>query len=201
MSELNRRLLATDILAWPEPVRALAWQTPWLSVPLEVGDTIAVAEDVPETAPMPLMPKIAIKSWQESGRLRQIPADLPLHDAIRARLATPTVQQRVTLTAWAGAKTPPCLHLLPWTDMSNVSEMRAAWSAGQITLTSQCRRNTVPLDRLDITPVMQMIATEMPAVGSFSVQFAVTADGSAHVLDINPLLSPSETAELSAAIG
>lgn len=199
MADAHTRLRMTDISAWPEEVRALAWCRPWVSLPLEVDAAgIALAEDCAEVAPKDLFPKLAIKSWQESGRLRLIPGELPLRPALEARLASPTRQQMTVLRAWADAEAPPFLHLFPWHDMSKVSEVRYAWTNGQIRVLSACRRGGVSLDGGDFSRVTQRIAEQMPGLGNFIAQFAIELSGRAGIVDINPILDQETLLSLTA---
>lgn len=198
MTSLHMRLRCTDILMWPAPIRSLAFEVPWLSVPLDTtSDTIALqGDDLPEIAPFDLFPKLAIKSWQDSGRLRMIPADVPLRPMLERRLASPTVQQRAVLTGWTDAEVPPHLHLFAWRDMSQISELRCAWSRGRASVTSALARNRLNTRDLDIRPLMMSIADLMPALYSFVAQFAVEQNGEIKIVDINPHLTTNEIAQL-----
>lgn len=199
MTSLNARLQCTDILMWPAPIRSLAFAVPWLSVPLDITtDTIALkSDDLPEMVPFDLFPKLAIKSWQESGRLRMIPAEVPLRPMLEARLASPTVQQRAVLNGWSDAEVPPHLHLFAWRDMSQISEMRCSWSRGRASVTSTLTRNGLNTSGLDFRPVMTSIAELMPALDSFVAQFAVGPNGEVKIVDINPQLTADEIAQLT----
>lgn len=198
MTSLHARLRCTDILMWPASIRSLAFEVPWLSVPLDVTpDAIALLDgDLPEIVPFDLFPKLAIKSWQDSGRLRMIPADVPLRPMLERRLASPTVQQRAVLTGWTDAEMPPHFHLFAWRDMSQISELRCSWSRGRASITSALARNGSNTRDLDIRPLMTFIADLMPALDSFVVQLAAGQDGEIKIVDINPHLTANEIALL-----
>ena len=142
------------------------------------------------------MPKLTIKSWQDGGRLRLIPAGMPLEPAVRARLATPTVQQLRVLQAWDDVDAPPLLHLFPFTDMSHVTEARFMCSGGTIEPVSTCARNRLLPASTDITLLAEAVVTAMPSLGAFVLQIAIAPDGVPRILDINPGLSPTDLAEL-----
>ncbi|MEM9436630.1 MAG: hypothetical protein AAGA15_06275 [Pseudomonadota bacterium] len=195
MSELFYRLRSTDVLAWPEALQMIAWQMPWKSLALAWDpETARISREdtCPDTAPTDLFPKLAVKSWQEGGRLRLIPEGLPLAAAVDARLATPTRQQQVALQAWNDADAPPCLHLFPWRDMSRISEARFAWSGGQISLKSLCVRNSVAFSADEFTQACALIAECIPVLDSFVAQFVIDETGSKRLLDVNPVLTQRE---------
>lgn len=202
MSDLYTRFRMTDIAAWPKAVQSLAWRMPWksLAVSQVLGTGLWQTRDpLPDTAAQDLMPKLAIKSWQESGRLRRIPQGLPLADALAARLSSPTAQQRVVLRAWEDADTPPLLHLFPWADMQNVTEARFLWSGGKLSWVSTCQRNAVQMGNLDFSQAGPYIADHMPRLGSFIVQFAVPEHEQVRIIDINPALSRTDLDDLEQA--
>lgn len=199
MTSVHERLVMTDIGNWPAAVRAFAWRKPALSLDLAPGPQgwLDVSDTLPGLAPCDLMPKLALKSWQESGRLRMIPGGLPLAPAIAARLATPTHAQRVVLQAWDTADTPPQLHLFPWADMSAVTELRWRVVSGQAENTSCCYRNTRLPDTESLSEILGTIHTEMPALGAFIAQLAVPATGPVRLIDLNPALTARQLAALA----
>lgn len=194
------RLRSTDVLNWPKPVRESAWQMPWRSLALRTGPAsgpLQLIDDCPELAPIDLFPKLAIKSWQESGRLRFIPADQLLHPAVVARLASPTGQQIAVLRAWRDYDAIAHLHLFEWRDMTNVSELRCHWIGGARHHVSTFRRNGAALQMDVLERAEDAILESLPELRDFVVQFAVGPDGYPWILDINPILSRRELAMLS----
>lgn len=200
MAELHARLRQTDILAWPASVQAMAWRMPLLSLPVEkTAEGVWTATGpVPDTAPANMMPKLTIKSWQETGRLRMIPAGQPLAPAVRIRLASPTAQHLTVLKAWDDAADPPCLHLFEWTDMSRVSEARYLCLPGSTRQTSLCHRTTKAPAKAAADPLIQAVRSGMPGLEGFILQIALPPDGPPRILDINPALSASDLAALAA---
>lgn len=202
MSDLHARFRMTDIAAWPKALQSLAWRTPWMSLALcqdPLTGQWQTENPLPDAAQQDLLPKLAIKSWQESGRLRVIPQGLPLANAVVARLLSPTAQQRVVLRAWDNVELPPYLHLFPWADMRNVTEARFLWSGGRLNSISTCQRNAVRVADLDFSKAGPFIADQIPALGSFIVQFAVPENEQARIIDINPVLSQADLDDLERA--
>jgi len=199
MSSALTRIRMTDVSVWPDAVKPYAFALPVLSVPVARHDetgALKVASELPEIAPQDLLPKLTVKSWQETGRLRIIPAGLPLAPAIAARLATPSAQQLAVLQAWDEAEDPPLLHLFPFTDMRLGSELRCLWADGALTVISACRRGTARERGEDLDALGQLVARAMPSLGTFVLQCAVPSDGVPRIMDINPGLTPPELASL-----
>ncbi|WP_308915782.1 hypothetical protein [Jannaschia sp. LMIT008] len=198
--DLARRLRGTDVLQWPDPVRALAWQMPWISLPLALdpeGGPPRLDAECPDAAPADLFPKIALKSWQEEGRLRLIPGEQPLPPAVAARLSTPTGRQVMVLEAWRDASTPPYLHLFESRDMSTVSELRCRWVGDRRVASTICHRNRAGVRADILDRAEDTVRSAMGAMGDVTMQFAVGRDGRPWILDVNPVLTPADLESLS----
>ncbi len=113
LAELYAQFRATDPVQWPDALKPHAWAWPDLSLPLyqtETG-TLDFDADLPINAPRDFFPKLAIKSWRDSGRLRMVPRGAPFRNTLQGLLMSPTQQQRLVLEAWLTAGAPPLLHL------------------------------------------------------------------------------------------
>lgn len=198
---LLARVRATEITAWPPAVRDHAFAHPLLSLPVK-GPLTALQVDgpMPEAHDQDLFPKLGAKSWQETGRLRIIPAGMPLPGAVAARLATPTRQHALLSGAWADGGLH--LHLFPARDMTRVSEARYLVSGKMVARANLCLRGpgseAVVAAKDAFAVKLAVGAAERLGVGSVIVQVAFEPDGRTSILDINPGLTPAEVDLLSA---
>jgi hypothetical protein len=199
LAALHARIRATEITAWPSAVRDHAFVQPALSLTVK-GPLTALAVDgaVPDSSDTDLFPKLGAKSWQETGRLRIIPAGLPLEGAVAARLATPTRQHVMLHGAWPEGTLR--LHLFPARDMTRVTEARYLVSGKMVARASLCLRGpgaeAVVAAKDAFAVKLAVGAAERLGMGSVIVQVAFEPDGRTSILDINPALTPAEVALL-----
>lgn len=202
---LYDRLLATEVTRWPPAVREHAFALPFLSVSLEERDRgLHLADEIPERLPGPAFPKLAIKSWQESGRLRIVPEEAALRPALVARISTPTKQQNLILPAWAETGEPLFLHLFPYRDFSAISEARFLVDDRKATRTSLCLRGP---DAQSVTERLMEAAHALAAgvqsrmnMGRLIVQIAFERTDRVSVVDINPTLDAQDVEALHTAL-
>ena len=195
LAGIHAAFRATDPEVWPEAVRASAWALPWTSVPLMAAEdgTLAPAEDAPDlpaVAPGDLMPKLAIKSWRDAGRLRVVREGAPLDAAVASLIAGPTWQQRLVLRAWLDASLAPALHLSPWRAVGD--ETRYLAGADGARHLSTCLRADGPRDAAAAKVLADTAWKEFGQARSLVVQMAYDAEGAPLVVDVNPGLTLSE---------
>ncbi len=199
LAALHARIRATEITAWPAAVRDHAFAQPALSLAVKGPlNGLVVDGAVPEVHDADLFPKLGAKSWQETGRLRIIPAGLALPGAVAARLATPTRQHVMLAPAWSEGVMH--LHLFPATDMTRVTEARYLVAGKIVARASLCLRGpgaeAVAAAKDAFAVKLAVGAAERLGIGSVIVQVAFEPNGRTSILDINPALTPAEVALL-----
>lgn len=195
IAALHARVRATEITAWPQAVRDHAFAQPVLSLPVKGALTaLQVDGPVPEAHETDLFPKLGAKSWQETGRLRIIPAGMPLPGAVAARLATPTRQHLMLHRAWGEGELH--LHLFAAMDFTAISEGRYLVAGGSAARSNLCLRGLqgekIVAKAAEYALALAKGAAERLEAGSVIVQIAFEPTGRVTVLDINPALSPAQ---------
>jgi hypothetical protein len=193
------RVEATEIINWPSSVLEHAFTPPVYSVKIAQGDNgLRATDPLPPTHAGDLFPKLGVKSWQETGRLRIIRAGQPLVESVAGLLATPTRQHLCLMAAWQKAQLH--LHLFAWHDFTQISEARYLVSGGTCARTSLCLRGAATEAVVAQTAAYARNLAKGTAdridAGSVIVQVAIEASGRVTVLDVNPGLTPAETSML-----
>ena len=197
LAAIYARVRATEITEWPADVQAHAFAMPMLSVPVGAMPMgFAAAGPLPASHASDLFPKLGVKSWQETGRLRIIPAGQPLADQVAARLATPTRQQLLLQAAWPAGEMQ--LHLFAAQDFTAISEARYLVSGGNAARSTLCLRGTeqIVMQAADYALSLATGAAARLEAGSVIVQIAFEPGGRVSILDINPALTPQQTEAL-----
>lgn len=191
LAELYAQFRATDPVQWPDALKPHAWAWPDLSLPLcqtETG-TFDFDADLPINAPRDFFPKLAIKSWRDSGRLRMVPRGAPFRNTLKGLLMSPTQQQRLVLEAWFTDGATPFLHLYPWRPTHRTTEARYLAGPEGVRRLSSCYRDNAPADFAAAQALAVEVRDLMGLKSSLVLQLAYAPDGSPKVVDINPALS------------
>jgi hypothetical protein len=203
MRTADARLLATEFDRLPAAVQRAFATAPLLRATVH-ADGAGFALDDPAAldypAPQALLPRLAIKTWRDSGALGTIYAGLNMAAAAAQLLAQPTAAQRRVAAAWLRNEVPLQLMLWPYQDYSEVSEVRFLALPGRAAQrVSACLRGASGPRLGALLPRLQQaagsIAAQLPAQ-PYIVDLALFADGRIALVDLNPGLTPRELAEL-----
>lgn len=198
LSATHEKLRAVEFTALPEPVRQAHWVAPLLSVPLRPeGEGFAPLDPaaLDRPAPTTLLPKLAIKSWRDSGGLGLIYEGASMLTVVGKLLAHPTAQQRTVARAWLDAGEPLHLHLLPFVDLVDVSEARFLAHVRETRLVSACQRGSSARGFGAALPQMLALARSLTAhlpTRSHVLDLALLPTGQVRVIEVNPGLTPQD---------
>ncbi|MFN7571746.1 MAG: hypothetical protein ACK5TK_09895 [Betaproteobacteria bacterium] len=206
LDSADAKLLATEFDRLPAGVQRLFLAPPLLSAtvqPADAGFALADPAALDRPAPQALLPRLAIKTWRDSGVLGVIYAGLNLRVAAERLLAHPTAPQRRVAAAWLRREQPLRLTLWPYVDFSGVSEVRFLVLPGRrAQRINACLRGETgravgsQLPRL--RQAAEAIAAQLPAQPHI-VDLGCFADGRIALVDLNPGLTPRELAALRSA--
>jgi hypothetical protein len=206
LATAHDKLLAVDIDRLPPPLRVALLNQPLFSIPLKaVGDGFEPASwpgMLPEQAPQDLFCKLGIKSWRDGGSLRPVWRGMPLRPVVERLLSQPTPAQRTVARAWLDSGTPLKLHLYPYRDFSQVSEVRWQVDARGVQFISACQRGRSGELLGAAMPRMRALAAQvgqqLPPTAHI-VELACLPDGEVRLVEINPGLELPELRRLTTA--
>ena len=202
MVNIYEKLQAVEFDKLPKSIQGVYLAPPVISMPIEPdGDGFKLLNpgELDRPAPQALVPKLGIKSWRDAGRLGVIYEGMNMRKMAEKLLKHPTQPQCLAASAWTETKSPLRLHLSPYVDFSEVSEVR--FLADQ----KQCRRISACL-RGSSAPGL---SAALPQLASFAANIAAHLPPHGHIIDvgyfpsgdvwlveINPGLTPQDLAVL-----
>ena len=202
MEQVFEKLRAVEFERLPPRVQMAHLARPVLSAPVEpFGGAFRLVSPagLDRPAMQALVPKLAIKSWRDAGTLGVIHEGLNVRLVVEQLLRHPTAPQRLAARAWTQAGLPLHLHLSPYVDFSDVSEVRFLTNPNECRRVSTCLRGRSAED----------FASALPGLTAFALQIAAHLPPRSHVLDVglrptgdirlvdvNPGLTPQELAAL-----
>ncbi len=206
LAAADAKLLATEFDRLPPGVQRLFLAPPVLAAtvqPAGAGFALADPAALDRPAPQALLPRLAIKTWRDSGVLGVIYAGLNLRAAAERLLAHPTAPQQRVAAAWLRQGQPLRLTLWPYVDFSEASEVRfLALPGRRAQRINACLRGASGRTVGSLLPRLQQaaeaIAAQLPAQPHI-VDLGCFADGRIALVDLNPGLTPRELAALRTA--
>ena len=193
LATAHDKLLAVDIDRLSPPLRAALLNQPLFSIPLKAAGNGFEPENwpaaMPADAPQDLFGKLGIKSWRDGGSLRPLYQGMPLRPLVERLLSQPTRAQRVAARAWLETGTPLTLHLFPYRDFSQVSEVRWQVDARGVHFVSACQRGESGALVGGAMGRMRALAKHVGDLlppTSHVVEIACLPDGEVRPLEINP---------------
>lgn len=198
----QEKLLTTEYRVLPTRVREAMIASPDFQL-LAIPDGEGFKLDAPhfpwERPPEALFPKLGIKSWRDSGRLRLCQVGQPIEPHLAAILAAPTEPQRITLRAWTDSGTPIFLYLFPFADFSEIAEARFLCTRGQVLLANACLRGASAQLFDARRPGMAALAGSLAAelgMDSVILDIGLRPGGELALVDVNPGLTAREVETL-----
>lgn len=192
------KILALEPTRLPPGIQEKLLSPPLLSFDVArsgLGFVLANPAAAKGPAPQSLMPKLGIKSWRDGGSLKIIYDGVPLAAGLEWILAHPTPAQRSLVRAWLDTSQPLKLHLSAYVDFTNISEARFLAGPREVRAVSQCCRGSSAASMTERTSQLYALAAELVVQlppRNHLIDLACLPDGTLHVLEINPGLTPRD---------
>jgi hypothetical protein len=202
MTHVYEKLLAVEFDKLPEQVQKAYLAPPLFSVPVKQdGDTFHLSKpsELDHPADQALIPKLGIKSWRDSGVLGVIYEGVNIRSILEPLLSAPTEAQELMAHAWIESNTPLRVHLMPYVDFSEVSEVRFLANRNSCQRISICLRGQSAKNLEAALPKITAFAVDiiqhLPD-RSHILELAYLSTGEIRLVEVNPGLTPQDIAEL-----
>lgn len=141
-------------------------------------------------APFDLFPKLAIKSWRDTGRLHVINSGVQVNAAVRQALTCLSQQQRKIYMSLKGIEDDIYVDLYPYVDFSHLNEVRLRISGASVQMVSVCcrdgdRENAVA----DAIRFVRDIPLDLPSGQVCFVDVVSGGSQPTRILEVNPSAS------------
>ena len=198
MENVHKKIRAVEFDRLPEDVQKAFPNPPLYSEPVwhrKEGFRLLSPDSLDHPAPQALFPKLGIKSWRDSGSLAIIYKEINIRSAAERILQIPTDAQLILAKAWINYLLPFRLHLFPYVDFSNVTEVRFLANTTRCLVISACLRGQSVDDYKNSLPQITEFAKKMakhlsPASHILDVGHFIS--GEIRLVDVNPALNPAE---------
>ena len=200
MVHVYEKLRALEFDKLPKSIQGVYLAPPVISAPVEPdgnGFKLTSPAELDRPAPQALVPKLGIKSWRDSGRLGVIYAGVTMRFMAEILLKQPTQPQRLAARAWLEPNLPLRLHLSPYVDFSEVSEVRFLADPNECRQISACHRGSSAPSLSAALPQMESfavkIASQLPPYKHI-IDIAYFPSGEVWLVEVNPGLMPKDLA-------
>ena len=195
MRKTAQKLVATEYRSLSDSVRQSMIVEPETVLRVNRGPTLEVAELPFEYTNQTLLPKLGVKSWRDSGRLRLVRPHMGAAPQVQALLSRLTRAQMIMLKAYSSIAAPLYLYLFPYIDFSDISEARYLCRAGSAKFVSVCLRGEsqrlFQSNRDKLAAQAQAIAKGFGDL-SVVIDMALCPDRSTYLVDVNPGLDQND---------
>ncbi|QRK11410.1 hypothetical protein JQX13_15845 [Archangium violaceum] len=202
MVHVYEKLQAVEFDRLPGRVQKAYLAPPVLSAPvapLGEGFQLSLPTSLDLPAPRALVPKLGIKSWRDAGALGVIYEGVNIREVVERLLKCPTRPQRLAARAWLETGLPLRLHLSPYVDYSEVSEVRFLANPRECRRLSSCLRGqsaqSFAAALPQLTAFAEELATHLPQ-RSHLLEIAYLSPGEFWLVEVNPGLTPQDLAIL-----
>lgn len=202
MIHVYEKLQSVTFDRLPEPIQKVYLTPPVISTAVEPeGNVFKLTTPLllDHPANRALVPKLGIKSWRDSGSLGVIYEGVNIRTVAERLLQNPTQPQLTIARAWIDGHSPLQLHLSPYVDFSQVTEVRFLATQKQCSRISVCLRGQSMQSFKTVYPRMFAFAQDVShylAPWSQIVDVAYFATGEIKLVEINPGLTPQDIAML-----
>jgi len=189
----------------PEPIQKVYLASPVFSAVIEPegsGFKLTMPSALDRPANQALVPKLGIKSWRDSGSLGVIYEGVNIRTIAERLLQSPTQSQRTIAQAWIETGTPLKLHLSPYVDFSQATEVRFLATRKRCNRISLCLRGQSVQSFNSVFPRIADFANAVAqylAPWSQIIDIAYFPTGEIRLVEINPGLTPLDIAWLRQA--
>lgn len=207
MVHVYEKLQSVAFERLPEPIQKVCLTAPVLSmvVALEGNDfRLTTPSLLDHPANRALVPKLGIKSWRDSGSLGVIYEGINIRTIAERLLQSPTQPQRTISKAWTETGTPLKLHLSPYVDFSQATEVRFLATRKRCKRISLCLRGQTVQSLNAVFPRIIDFANAVAqylAPWSQIIDIAYFPTGEIRLVEINPGLTPGDIAWLRQSRG
>ncbi len=205
MTDVYEKIRSVEFGKLPEPVQKVYLAPPVISVRVKQKGNVFQATfsvKLEGNVSEAYMPKLGIKSWRESGSLGLIYQGVNIRSVVEPLLKNPTNAQNISAQAWLNFKLPLMLHLSPYVDFSQITEIRFLVNQKGTSRISSCLRGQSMESFQQVLPKItsfaSKIAMHLPNY-SHILDVAYLPDGNIRLVEVNPGLTLKDIKELQAA--
>ena len=202
MVHIYEKLQSVAFERLPEPIQKVYLAPPVLSTIVEPegnGYTLSTPSLLDHPANQALVPKLGIKSWRDSGFLGVIYEGINVRTVVERLLQNPTQTQRTVARAWVDTRTHLKLHLSPYVDFSQTTEVRFLATRKRCHRISLCLRGQSIQSFNSVFPRIESFANAVAqylAPWGQIIDIAYFQNGEIKLVEINPGLTPSDLVRL-----